>query len=374
MPEHHQSGLCGSCEGLLGSCGAPLQLGGCFARCDAGCNPSTCDWTCQRNDHFVDRLRDVKGLLEAPVQELRAPAIESLPTYIPLVQHEFGLEQPELPPVVALPTSRVFRPMRGGSYGGHYAGADDLRKSFHLSPSTRVLLISVAEDNYLERYWENRTPHDVPRKIAELEIDAMTIPNFSYFDDAPRTHTLWNRRRMAIVAEELSNAGVGVIPHLNALTQHDWDYWAALLRSQPQLRFVTKEFQTGTAEPQIGRRAFERLRWLQDEVERDLHPILVAGSRFLGELPRYFKSFTLVDSVPFMRAQHRHEAQAVAPRNLSLRWVKRETAQGEPLDELLGRSLGEYQKWVDSRISSGRSHADSQGKGFERRGSKASSS
>lgn len=276
--------------------------------------------------------------------------------YIPLLQHEYKLEHPLLPPVVALPTFRVVKPMRGGGYGTRTGGAEALRQRFHLGADTPILLASVARDKHLEAYWRSRRLHDVPRKIAEMGVSAITIPNFSFFQDAPRTHTLWNLRRMALVASELSEAGVGVIPHVNALTVHDWNYWAQLLRSQPQLRFVAKEFQTGLSHHAAGSRAFERLRWLQDEVGRDLHPILIAGGRFLRELPKYFKRFTVVDSVPFLCTMHRKEA-APAPESTGLRWAKRATPPGQCLDELWKHNITKYQNWASRRAAESEHHA-----------------
>lgn len=176
-----------------------------------------------------------------------------------MLQHEYKLRNPALPPIVALLTFKVIR-RAGKSYGDLVHGVAELRQHFHLTPESRVLLISVATGDHLEAHWHRGSAHDVPRKIAELGVSAITIPHFSFLEDAPRIHTLWNLRRMAIVAEDLSDAGVGVIPHLNALTQHDWNYRADLLRSQPQFRLVAKEFQTGLAHNRAGDHAFERLR------------------------------------------------------------------------------------------------------------------
>ena len=65
----------------------------------------------------------------------------------------------------------------------------------------------------------NLTGFDLAQRIANLKFAAVTVPNYSYFTDAPRTDILWNRKRAMIVTEELSAAGALVIPHLNALSQ-----------------------------------------------------------------------------------------------------------------------------------------------------------
>lgn len=346
------AGSCASCP--VGSCDAQLRLWGDLSEC-IGCDPRTCDWTCLHPDKvglFVDRWRQVGGFPPPSTKSLRSPTLEDLPTYVTMIQHGYNFDQPLKMPVVALPTFKAVAKRRDGTYGRRGKGYDALRQQFGLATGVRVLLISVARDRLLEAYWHSRrdfdVPHeDVPHQIAAMGVDAITVPNFSFFEDAPRTHTLWNLRRMSKVAEELSDAGVGVIPHVNALVEADWNYWVDLLIAQPQIRFIAKEFQTGLARHEAAQHAFKQLCRLQDRVGRELHPILIGGGRFASDLPQHFSQFTIVDSVPFMRTIHRQAA--INSEAESLRWMPCETPRGEPLDALWSRNIERYQKWLYRR-------------------------
>jgi hypothetical protein len=316
-----------------------------------GCTPENCDWTCTnptKVDTFVDRWREVGGFPAHPTKTLTAPVVSDFPPYIPMVQHGYKFAQPLSLPTVALPTFKVLKRRRNGTYGRQIMGNRALRQEFGVTAGSRVLLVSVAKDKHLEAYWRARRLEDVPRQIAAMGVDAVTIPNFSFFEDAPRTHVLWNLRRMAKVAEELSEAGVAVIPHVNALADADWDYWFNLLTTQPQIRFVAKEFQTGLARKVVGRRAFENLCSLQDRVGRPLHPILIGGGRFASDLPRYFAQFTIIDSIPFMRTINRQVA-VISDRG-NLRWSLKETPAKEPLNALWSTNIEQYKKWLCHRI------------------------
>lgn len=231
----------------------------------------------------------------------------------------------------------------------------ELRTHFGLNPSARVLLLSVAQDKFLEDYWRYRGSRDIPNALAQLNVEAVTIPNFSFFTDAPRTHTLWNVARMLRVGEELSAAGVAIVPHLNASTRRDWALWRDLLRENPQIRYVCKEFQTGLREPRAGREALRAMRLLQDELGRALHPVVVGAWQFIRELAMHFSQFTLVTATPFMRTMHRRRL-VTFPRD---RWVMAATPKGEPLDELLEHNVARFDARVFGSIRRARGANDS---------------
>ncbi|RJS13213.1 hypothetical protein DRW03_36185, partial [Corallococcus sp. H22C18031201] len=171
-------------------------------------------------------------------------------------------------------------------------------------------------------------------------LSAITIPNFSFFSDAPRSHLLWNRARMERCAEEFSAAGLSIIPHLNALTRADWDYWASFLAEQPSITVVTKEFQTGQRNRQLGEPALYNLANLQQRLGRPLHPILVGGAQYTEVAAELFTSFTISDSTPFEKAVHRQ--RYVLPRNGRPGWRRNPLPPGIPIDHLLKHNIDDY--------------------------------
>ena len=319
---------------------------GCFTNCETLCCQEECDWTCpKRSNVFVNRWREVGGWPPRPAGMLETLPTEELPPYIPVIQHGRRREAPLEWPVVALPTFRAVRRLRNGQYGLQAGTAAELRKEFQLKPETRILLISVAFDKPLETYWRYRRAYAIPQRIAALDTLGITTPNYSFFSDAPRPHTIWNRARMMRVTEELSQAGVGVIPHLNALTPADWDYWERLLKSQPRLRYIAKEFQTGLACKDVGLAHLDALRRLQDRVGRDLHLIAVGAARFAPVIAKSFAHFTIVDSEPFMASMYRRtliERGSRRPKS-----QKKPTLPGAPLDDALAHNLSVYNSWIE---------------------------
>jgi hypothetical protein len=300
---------------------------------------------------FVGRWREVGGWPPKPMKLIPAQPELDLPFYIPKIHHGHRREIRFTGPLAALPTFAIVGRRRDGTYGVRDRDAAELRERFKIGHSARVLLVSVDKDNPLESYWRSRNVPDekVPVALARLGVVAMTVPNYSFFDDAPRPHTLWNRQRMIRVTEELSDAGIVAIPHLNAQYDADWDFWRSLLKSQKGMRYISKEFQTGLALKERGLPAIERLRRLQDEVGRELHPILHGAADYIEHIARAFRRYTIVDSNPFFMTIHRQV------------WVREEndkftrkrymTPEGQPLDLLLEHNVAEYEERLRQAVA-----------------------
>ncbi|WNG33302.1 DUF4417 domain-containing protein [Archangium violaceum] len=116
-------------------------------------------------------------------------------------------------------------------------------------------------------------------------------------------------------------------------TRDDWGFWETLLREQSSIRFVCKEFQTGLHRYEVGVRALWRINDLQYRVRRKLHPILVGGARFTHVAARYFESFTVVDSTPFLKTAKRK--RCVEMDGVRLRWEGQPLSARDTLETLL---------------------------------------
>lgn len=265
-----------------------------------------------------------------------------LPPYVPLLQHRYSRAAPLQEPVVALPTFDVLRLDKQGRMAPRFETAQSLRDGYRLAPNSRVILISVATDDALEVYWARRRQDGVPAALSRLGLDGITVPNFSFFTDAPRPHTLWNRARMALVAREFTQEGLAVIPHLNAETTSDWQWWEHLVLQQPQLTYVAKEFQTGLARHEAGLEALDHLRRLQDRAGRELHPILIGAGRYVREIKAAFANFTISDSRPFMETMARRRAMFGS----RIRWLYAPSPSGSSVDELLLHNVSVYSQWI----------------------------
>ena len=343
---------CGQCH-YAEPCGGledeQPTLWGCFAACQDNKHCGLYDWTCPcRPTEFGRRWNEVGGLKQRPVGELRACTEPSLPLYLPMVVTH-GLRTVGIVSIetAAITTFELIRGRRGKAQVVA-SSPEELRRRCRLPLTSRILLVSVANDKVLAKWWSTRKRHNLPEQLAKLGVFGITVPNFSFFSDAPRPHTLWNRARMIRCAEEFSAAGLSVILHVNAQTKADWTYWADILREQPEHRYVAKEFQTGLLNPAKARQALQDIVRLQDRIGRELHPILIGAARLMDEVPRYFSAFTLIDSRPWMTTIKRQQAVSGDEK---LTWRSHPTGQGESLDLLLEHNRTTYTEDIHHRVS-----------------------
>lgn len=292
-------GFRSACGGLAGQ----QAIRGCFADCGVACG-ADCDWVCPAKSDFVHRVQEVGGL-ESGVRGLLPLRDSGLPLYAPVVRHRYSRKGELSPRLIALTIDDVLR-QRRGRYEPVADSPDGLRRAFRVHVDSPIIVVSVAPDRVIERFWALHESFDAPTALAGLDLLAMTVPNYSFFDDAPRTHTMWNRRRMERVAEALSLAGVPVVPHLNAVQPEDWGYWARFLSEHADVHFVAKEFQTGNRGRELGDAAIKEIRALQEKLGRALHPILVGAGAFAYEACAAFERVTFVGSTAFMNTTMRH--------------------------------------------------------------------
>ena len=332
------------CGGLDGQ----QQLWGCFSECKSTGLCNQYDWTCPcRPREFARRLAEVGGNLNPIASIFLTASLDNieLPFYVPVIHHGYRRRSRLRQRLVALPTFEVIRSHRGGTYGPVAKTASSLRRKFRVGNNAEVLLISPTHDQLLESYWEKRRAQNMPRSLLELQFIAMSLPNFSFFTDAPRTHTLWNRKRLMLVAREMTESGIAAIPHLNTLTNADGVFWRDILRENPAVTVVAKEFQTGATIDDL-----EWLARLQDSLKRPLHPLIIGGARFVRAAARHFEALTLVDSQPFMKTVKRQRL-SIDPYRNAKRWIAFPTKSGEFLDELLSHNIRVYEHWVRSEIA-----------------------
>lgn len=354
-PQGLASPSCIGCQWFKDCGGYPLGklFGNCFEMtcCEfTGKNKNECNAVCPYNEKFDTWIREVGGLRFDDLNPLEQPALD-LPSYVPVIDHRSGRRRRLDYPVIGLNTYNVLRSRRGarGEYRTLSDSPDGLRDAFLLSREAKIILRGVAQDAQLERFWENRVVSDAPQQLARLNIYGAIGPNFSHFLNVPRTDNLQNRRRQMLCLSELHSAGLATIPHLSATMPGDWRFWRGFLRSNPRIRYVAIEFQTGNKNRIQGQKAIDNLASVQKELGRPLHPMIVGGAQFVEYVAERFMRFTLFDSMPFYMAMHRFRfdlSQGKYP------WREGFTLEGQPLDDHLQDNISGYAAWIDQRIRS----------------------
>lgn len=319
---------CYPCE-LFASCGGVYEGWNCLSACCG--EPERCHMACFSSAANMTNVVEDAGGLGIDRRWHLTQARHILPDYIPHVAHRSGRSKALSRLHVGLTTYDVLA--AGFKSGRHLSTPTELRDHFKISRRARVLSLSIAKDNRLENYWKHELSRKLPERLAALGIQYVTTPNYSLPVNVPRTEHLVNIRRSVVCAERMSLAGLSVIPHLNAMTQTDWDYWRDFLRDHPQIYYVALEFQTGL---RVKRKAIWHLSQflnLQESLGRALHLIAVAGKRHLPYLAE-FPAVTIVDSGPFLRTLKRRRID-----NQNGKWKITRTAKGEPLQDLLGHNV-----------------------------------
>ena len=336
---------CQTCR-LLKLCGGQTRVGGgwsCATRC-TGCNRETCDLVCfGKPSVYCAAVEEVNGFGANDIGPILQPLSTSLPRYIPVLQHEYSREGALRIPWVAIPLCTVLK-LRRGVLTPVATTSEELCQVFHLSQGTQVLLLGTGEDEPIERYWEVRRPRELPKALAELGWGMAVAPNYSLFLDDPRPQHFHNRKRSLLCADEWSAKRIPTAPYLHAVCQRDYEFWFDFLKEHPEITIIAKEFQTGASEPGRGLWVIEQLATLQDCLKRDLHPLAIGAAQYRLELDRYFKNWTIVDSMPFMRAIHRRKAWRGERR------VSWPSAIGNPVDKLFTHNAEVWGRWIEDLI------------------------
>ena len=304
-----------------------------------------CGLMCPYNPRFSELLHDIGGLnVESSPPIIQAN--RALPKFIPLIQHGYCHDKLLEWPMVGLDTYEVLKMRNDGQLMAVAEDGDSLRRYFGLASSTQIVLRGVGSDRCLERYWEYRRKDSICEQMARLGLSLVVGPNFSHFLNVPGTERLGNRVRQVRCLDEMMRAGLSPVPHLNAVYSGEWSFWRDYLKRNDAIRFVAVEFETGNSTPVEGRKVIQRLAWLEEEIGRTLHPLIIGGTQFLEVVAQHLGAASFIDSNPFFKAIFRQAFDASMGRSP---WRKKSTPEGQPVDELLLHNLVCYTEWIKKR-------------------------
>lgn len=325
---------------------------GCFRNC-SGCTSGPCDCACPLNVVLFDVSFEQVGGICTPPDRMGGPRIppEYWPSYIPAIYHGSMRELPLAEPWVTVPLHHVTNLTRRGSIDLRYEDRAALCKALGLADNTRILLTSVCKDPHIEAFWASRRSRRLLERIAALGLVGMTTPNYSFMLDTPRTNSLWNLTRIFRMVEWITDAGIPVIPHINASTQADWKKWIAICKAFPDSRFYSMEFQTGLGRGHQGTNALgkylDNLENLQMSCGGRIHPIVLGGIRAADRLAAICPSFSIVDSTPFMKTTKR---QKLIPWGSGQDWRLVSTQNLEDLSQRLQDNINQQRDWFYNRF------------------------
>ena len=312
----------------------------------AGCSVfdhSKCEkheWTCACNlGRLGARVMEVRNF-QCRLERALLPIDFDLPQFIPTFYHRFAEAKPIEIEWVAVPLHVLFKSASGEGIQWLAEGRDELRASLGLHPKTRIMVTGPGKDQLIEIFWRFHRDAKLLKLLKSWDVQLFTVPNYSFFTDAPPLHHHYNRSRILRVAERAAEAGVRSVLHLNALHRQTWKRWEDLLRSHGEIKHVCMEFQTGYASPEAGLAALGELVKIQNNIQRPLHPILIGATRYAGFIGKHFGSCTIVDAQPFLKTFNRKIFKAL-PGGAG-DWFFRSTKPSESIIPRFKWNLSEY--------------------------------
>jgi len=324
-------------------CGGWTRVGGgwsCESVC-AHCDANTCDKVCLRKASIATDLREVGGLHDRDIGQFNQSGLTAgLPRYIPVIYNGSGRMKKLRVPWAAVPIDSLIRKPCGQPAIG-FSDVSSLLRDLKLCEGTKLFLSGIRKDKYIEEYWRWRKVSKMVDALAHLNLHGAVTPNYSLSLLHPRPQHLFNRKRILICGDEWSQAGIPAIPCLQAVTSADYDYWLDFLRRHPEIFIVCQEFQTGGAKRERGTIALQRYASLQSDLNRPLHFVAVAGYKYRHLLRKYFNSWTVVDSAPFIKAQKHQKLQWTGH---GIRWIP---ARAHSVADLLEFNILNRMKVID---------------------------
>lgn len=326
---------CSGCT-YIEECGG-LNIGkgifNCFSFCQ-DCNPSECDRVCPKNPiNFSLRFREVGGFPSTPMPRVEVPQKVILPKTVALIKNGFGRSSPLQTDFIGLPLRKL---VNLSNMSLRFEDRADLCKYFKISSKTNIVLCGVGKDNPIEKLWLALENKEVRDFIKQLNPALVTTPNFSLFNNVPRTDNLHSIRRIMMCWYELASSGIRTAIHINARTDKDYETWISFINDHPEIHDVSFEFGTGAG---YGRRFRWHLNKIQEfymETGQRLR-MIVRGRRRFDHLAKFVSEIVLIDTETFVKT-HKRFVASIGNSN-RINWFSLKTRPGEHLDEMFNLSL-----------------------------------
>ncbi|MDB6027269.1 MAG: uncharacterized protein JWM68_3492 [Verrucomicrobiales bacterium] len=349
MPEKIIYENCETCALRPGICHGVSEgfgLGGCAAFDHRLCQEW--GWTCACNPKLLEeRISEVKTFNPQLFRKLPYDSTH-LPHYIPTVYHRYGRQFSLNLEYVAFPLHELFDITSEG-FIPRATNAKELRHLLGVLETTKIIITGPGPDESIEYFWRDHQKFKLLELLAELKVEAFTIANYSFPLNCPPLHYRFNRARIFRLAERAAEAGVNPVLHLNASHENDWKDLEELLRQHPEITAVCLEFQTGYTEQSRAFGAIARLVELQKNIGRNLHPIIIGGSRHAVEFGKHFEKCTLIDAQPFLQTYYRKLCRIDAEGRIT--WHFKRTPKGEFLDYRFYGNIITYSNRLKQRLN-----------------------
>lgn len=322
---------CGECF-LRGVCGGLRVAGGALDCLRFCCHKSSCEIVCFNNPAlYAKRSAEVRGLNLSNIPRCDPVPIERLVGYAPLLHHGYRRVRRYNGNIVALSLFELID--RAGA--PRFQSRSELAAKFLFSESAQIVISGVQKDHLLERVWGSRR-EPLLRFLADIKPSIVSAPNFSLYNNLPRSENLYNLKRIGWLAYDFQSAGLPTAWHVNAVTQTDYDNVAEFLLSHSEYGAISFEFITGAkTRPRMAWHV-ARLAELSSRLGRPMQLLVRGGKWALYPLSTAFENVLLIDSTPLQKALYRRQ---LSHNHGELRQTYLQLPKGTPVDDLLAANV-----------------------------------
>ncbi|MCU1295174.1 MAG: hypothetical protein JWP08_4024 [Bryobacterales bacterium] len=323
---------CPACP-LFETCGGlrvPAGLIDCneYCRCP---DPAACTMVCPRKpSEYVRRFREVGGYELTNVERVSPLAVPKLPVILPYIGGKYAREIPLAEPAIALSLYDVVSTATGRTRELDHEG---LCARFGVKPGATIVVSGAGKDHRVEAWWEMPNREETLRRMRDLGVGLIAIPNFSLFTDVPRPDNLHAMKRLALVWAECMKAGIPAALHTNARTDRDYERFTHFIVARPEVSALAFEFATGCGDASRIDWHVNHLCEIAKAVGRPLTLIVRGGTRKLETLRSAFAHVVLIETEAYMRSIKRRRAYITGTGRV--KWTKYAMPTGDPIDGLL---------------------------------------
>lgn len=207
-----------------------------FCQCD---KPSECTNVCPKNESYVARMQEIRGFSLSNIPRSRIIKYPSLSLISPVIYHKSRREKSIDVETVSIPLWKVFSQSTGEI---KFQSKSEVAEHFRFDENAKLIIVGADGDKYIESYWSHRRSSKLPEKLARLQPDLITSPNYSLPLNVVRQDNLYNIKRIGIAWNELVSEGIPTSLHVNGRTNKDWENWTDFISQREEIKCISFEF------------------------------------------------------------------------------------------------------------------------------------
>lgn len=141
-----------------------------------------------------------------------------------------------------------------------------------------AVLVGYGTDPLVEAFWSKRHAQQLIAQIAQQAWDLVLAPNYSVYGNWPRVEHLLNMRRSLVIAQEMAQEGICVVPNIYWYRLEDLRRWAEWIQTSQPLA-IAINLQTVRRTADWDNWALPGLHWLAAQIPEDMPVVLTGLSR-----------------------------------------------------------------------------------------------